>query len=77
MNWDAMKLLAKRGEFDDKVQQMGFYEYLLDTIKSQKLIPVLSKSYMSVEEGPVFYSTPFVETLERASDIFRLCPNRS
>ena len=70
VSWNAMQLLAKKGEFDDKVDEMDFYGQLLDAIKSQKLIPVLSKRYMSMEEGPVFYNIPFAEILKRASDIF-------
>ncbi len=70
VSWDAMRLLAKRGEFDDKVEEMGFYEHLLSAMKSRKLIPVLSNKYMSVEEGPVFYSVPFAKALRSASDVF-------
>jgi len=70
VSWNAMRLLAKKGEFDDKVEEMDFYGQLLDAIKSQKLIPVLSKRYMSMEKGPVFYDIPFAEILKRASDIF-------
>lgn len=70
VSWDAMRLLAKRGEFDDKVEEMGFYKHLLDAIKSEKLIPVLSNKYMSVDEGPVFYDVPFAEALRSASDVF-------
>jgi len=65
-----MRLLAKKGEFDDKVEEMDFYVQLLNAIELQKLIPVLSKRYMSVEEGPVFYEIPFAELLKHASAIF-------
>ena len=70
VSWGAMRLLAKKGEFDDKVDEMAFYQKLLDAIKSQKLIPVLSNSYMSAEEGPVFYDVSFAVILKSASDIF-------
>ncbi|MBW1794766.1 MAG: DUF3883 domain-containing protein [Deltaproteobacteria bacterium] len=70
VNWDAMKLLAKKGEFDDKVEKMGFYDKLLKSMKSHKLIPVLSNKYMSVEEGPVFYKAPFANTLKVEPDVF-------
>lgn len=69
-SWDAMRLLARRGEFDDKVDKMGFHENLLAAMKSQKLIPVLSNGYMSVDDGSVFYEAPFSEALKSASDVF-------
>lgn len=70
VSWDSIKLLTKKGEFDDKVEVMGFYEHLLETMKSHKLIPVLSGGYMSVEEAPVFYGTPFADVLKNFPDIF-------
>lgn len=69
-SWDAMRLLARRGEFDDKVEKMRFHENLLEAMKPQKLIPVLSNKYMSVDDGPVFYEAPFSEALKSASDVF-------
>lgn len=69
-SWDAMRLLARRGEFDDKVEKMKFHENLLEAMKSQKLIPVLSNGYMSVEDSPVFYEAPFSEALKSASEVF-------
>lgn len=70
VNWDAMKLLAKKGDFDDKVEKMGFYEKLVEAMKSHKLIPVLSNKYMSVEEKPVFYKAPFADILKIAPKTF-------
>lgn len=71
VNWDAIKLLAKKGEFDEKVEKMGFYEKLLEKMKSQKLIPVLSKKYMAVDEDPVFFETPYAEILQKFPEIFQ------
>ena len=70
VNWDAVKLLARKGEFDDKVERMEFYTKLLSSMKSRKLIPVLSNKYMSPEEGPVFYDVPFAEILKIAPKEF-------
>jgi hypothetical protein len=70
VNWDAMKLLAKKGDFDDKVEKMKFYEKLVESMKSHKLIPVLVKRYMSVEEKPVFYKAPFADILKVAPKVF-------
>jgi len=70
ITWDAMKLLAKKGEFDDKVEKMRFYDKLLISMKSHKLIPVLLKKYMSPDEGPVFYETPLADVLKVAPDEF-------
>ncbi len=65
-----MKLLSKTGEFDDKVQKMKFYEIFLRTITSNKLIPVLSNKYMSLDEKPAFYKENFAEILKVASGVF-------
>jgi len=70
VNWDAMKLLAKKGEFDEKVEKMGFYEKLLDKMKSHKLIPVISNKYMAVDENPVFFETPYTEILKKFPEVF-------
>jgi hypothetical protein len=70
ISWDAMKLLAKRGEYDDKVEKMGFPKKLLASIKTHKLIPVLSNKYMSAEEKPVFYDIRLAEILETVPSEF-------
>jgi hypothetical protein len=70
VSWDAMKLLARRGEFDDAVEEMGFYQHLLAAMRSQKLIPVLSNAYMSADEKPVFYAEPFAQVLRGAPGVF-------
>ena len=70
VTWDAMKLLARRGELDDKLTKMNFYKKLLTSIRKEALIPVLSNKYMSVEEKPVFYDIPLSETLETAPSDF-------
>lgn len=70
VNWDSMKLLAKKGDFDEKVEKMGFYEKLLDKMKSHKLIPVVSNKYMSVDENPVFFETPYAEILKKFQEVF-------
>jgi len=70
VSWNAMKLLTRRGEFDPKIEEMGFYEHMLDAMKTQKLIPVLSKKYLSAQDGPLFYDVPFADVLKRASEIF-------
>lgn len=70
VNWDAMKLLAKKGEFDEKVEKMGFYEKLLDKMKSHKLIPVVSNKYMAVDANPVFFETPYAEILKNFPEVF-------
>lgn len=71
VNWDSMKLLAKKGDFDEKVEKMGFYEKLLDKMKSQQLIPVLSNKYMAVDENPVFFETPYAEILKKFQEVFQ------
>lgn len=70
ISWDAIKLLAKRGEFDDKLEKMKFYEKLLASIRAHKLIPVLSNKYMSADEKPFFYDIPLAQELEAASSEF-------
>lgn len=70
VNWDAMKLLAKKGEFDEKVEKMGFYEKLLDKMKSHRLIPVVSNKYMAVNENPIFFETPYAEILRKFQEVF-------
>lgn len=70
VNWDAMKLLAKKGEFDEKVEKMGFYEKLLDKMKFHKLIPVVSNKYMAADENPVFFETPYAEILKKFPEVF-------
>jgi hypothetical protein len=70
VNWDAMKLLAKKDEFDEKVEKMKFYEKLLNKMKSQKLIPVLSNKYMAVDENPVFFQTAYAEILKKYPEVF-------
>lgn len=64
VTWNAMKLLARRGELDDKLEKMGFYNKLVSSIKIHKLIPVLSNKYMSPQEKPVFYDVPFADILK-------------
>ena len=64
VTWDAMKLLARRGELDDKLEKMGFYKKLLTAIKKEHLIPVLSNKYMSALEKPTFYDIPLAEILK-------------
>lgn len=70
VNWDAMKLLAKKDAFDEKVEKMEFYEKLLEKMRPQKLIPVVSNIYMSPEENPVFFKTSYAEILKKFPDIF-------
>lgn len=70
VNWDAMRLLARKGDFDDKVERMGFYDKLIDLMKGHKLIPVVSNRYMSAEEGPKFYRTPYANVLNQFPEIF-------
>ncbi len=70
VTWDAMKLLARRGDLDDKLKKMNFYKKLLTSIRKEGLIPVLSNKYMSAEEKPVFYDIPLAETLEGAPSDF-------
>ncbi|TYB32441.1 MAG: DUF3883 domain-containing protein [Flexistipes sinusarabici] len=70
VNWDAMKLLAKKGDFDEKVEKMEFYEKLLKKMKPQELIPVVSKKYMAPDENPVFFETPYAEILKKFPEIF-------
>jgi len=70
VNWGSMKLLAKKGDFDEKVEKMGFYEKLLDKMKSHKLIPVVSNKYMAVDENPVFFETPYAEILKKFQEVF-------
>jgi hypothetical protein len=70
ISWDALKLLAKRGEYDDKVEKMEFPEKLLASIKKHKLIPVLSDKYMSAEERPVFYDIRLADILKTATSDF-------
>ncbi len=64
VNWDAIRLLARRGEFDDRVEKIGFYNKLVSSMKTHKLIPVLPNEYMSPQEGPVFYEVPFANILK-------------
>ena len=71
VNWDAMKLLAKKGDFDDKVEKMGFYEKLLDKMKAHKLIPVVSNKYMSVDENPAFFKTPYARIFKEFPTVFQ------
>jgi len=70
ISWDAMKLLAKRGEYDDKVEKMGFAKKLLASIKTQMLIPVLSNKYMSPDEKPVFYNIELTKILKTVTSEF-------
>ncbi|MBC8434313.1 MAG: DUF3883 domain-containing protein [Desulfobacterales bacterium] len=49
---------------------MGFYEKLLDKMKSHKLIPVVSNKYMAVDENPVFFETPYAEILKKFPEVF-------
>ena len=70
VNWDSMKLLAKKGDFDEKVEKMGFYEKLQDKMKSHKLIPVVSNKYMAVDENPVFFETPYAGILKKFPEVF-------
>ncbi|MEA3359473.1 MAG: DUF3883 domain-containing protein [Thermodesulfobacteriota bacterium] len=70
VNWDSIKLLAKKGDFDEKVEKMGFYEKLLDKMKSYKLIPVVSNKYMAVNENPVFFETHYAEILRKFQEVF-------
>lgn len=70
VNWDSMKLLVKKGDFDEKVEKMSFYEKLLDKIKSHKLVPVISNKYMAVDENPVFFETPYAEILKKFPEVF-------
>lgn len=70
VSWDAMKLLTKRGEYDDKVEKMEFAKKLLASMKTQTLIPVLSNKYMSADEKPVFYDIRLAETLETVPSEF-------
>ena len=71
VNWDSMKLLAKKGDFDEKVEKMGFYEKLLDKMKSQQLIPVLLNKYIAVDENPVFFKTPYAVILKKYPEVFQ------
>jgi len=71
VNWDSIKLLAKKGDFDDKVEKMGFYVKLLEKMKSQNLIPVLSNKYMAVDENPVFFETPYTDILKKYPEVFQ------
>ncbi|MFC1502582.1 sacsin N-terminal ATP-binding-like domain-containing protein, partial [bacterium] len=71
VNWDAMKLLSKKGDFDDKVVKMNFYEKLLDKMKSHKLIPVVSNKYMSVDEKPAFFRTPYARIIKQFPEVFQ------
>ena len=70
VNWDSMKLLAKKDDFDEKVEKMEFYEKLLVKMRSQKLIPVVSNIYMAPDENPVFFKTSYAEILKKFPDIF-------
>jgi hypothetical protein len=70
ISWDAIKLLAKRGEYDDKVEKMEFPKKLLASIRTHKLIPVLSNKYMSGEEKPVFYNIRLAEILKSVPSEF-------
>lgn len=70
VNWDAMKLLAKKGDFDDKVEKMKFYHKLIEKMKLQKLIPVISNKYMAANENPFYYETNYAEILKQFPKIF-------
>lgn len=39
INWDRIKFLAKRGEFGETIEEIGFYDSLINTIKDKELIP--------------------------------------
>ncbi len=45
INWDRLKFLAKRGEFGETIEEMGFYDSLINKIKDKKLIPT-KQGYM-------------------------------
>jgi hypothetical protein len=47
VSWNAIKLLSKQGDFDDKIEEMGFYQNLLDKMRREKLIPIISNIYVS------------------------------
>jgi hypothetical protein len=70
VNWNAMKLLAKKDDFDEKVEKMEFYEKLLEKMRPQKLIPVVSNIYMSPDDNPVFFETSYAEILKKYPEIF-------
>lgn len=70
ISWDAMKLLARKGELDDKLEKMGFQSKLLESIKAHKLIPVLSNKYMAANENPSFYDFPLAEILKATPSEF-------
>lgn len=70
ISWDAMKLLACKGELDDKLEKMGFHMKLIASIKTHKLIPVLSNKYMSADEKPIFYDIRLAELLNNVSPEF-------
>jgi hypothetical protein len=70
VSWNAVKLLSRQGDFDDKIEEMGFYQRLLKKMRSEKLVPVISNIYMSPEEVPVFYKEPFAKLLKPLSNFF-------
>jgi len=64
VSWSSLKLLSKRNmNFDPKVEEMGFYEKLIEKIKENKLIPVIGNKYVSIKESPYFYNVNFSNIL--------------
>tara|TARA_Y100000310_G_C20693809_1_gene824097 strand:+ start:239 stop:4963 length:4725 start_codon:yes stop_codon:yes gene_type:complete len=54
VNWDRVKFLAKRGEFGETIEEIGFYDSMVESIKDKELIPT-RKGY-SISSETIYYN---------------------